>query len=126
MHFWCLIYVFLGWYIEKVKPGEYGVKLPFYFLFLKSYWSKNNDNNKQKREDLNDVKVEKIQLNEENSNFFEKEPTNLKATVKLKQLTKKFHVNFEERIKVNNLSLNFYENQVTGFLGINLNKKPCN
>merc|ERR1711968_393288 len=32
-----LIYFFLGWYIDKVKPSEYGSSQPFYF-FLSPFW----------------------------------------------------------------------------------------
>lgn len=34
MIFWSIVYIVLGWYLEKVFPGEYGVKMPFYFPFM--------------------------------------------------------------------------------------------
>jgi hypothetical protein len=32
------LYMFCAWYTDKVFPGEYGIKYPFYFLFSKNYW----------------------------------------------------------------------------------------
>ena len=32
------LYLFCAWYTDKVFPGEYGIKYPFYFLFSKNYW----------------------------------------------------------------------------------------
>lgn len=32
------LYLFLGWYLDQVLPRKYGAPLPFYFLFLPSYW----------------------------------------------------------------------------------------
>jgi hypothetical protein len=34
MNLWSVFYLLLSWYLERVKPGEYGVKLPFYFPFM--------------------------------------------------------------------------------------------
>jgi hypothetical protein len=34
MLFWSGFYLLLSWYIERVSPGEYGVKLPYYFPFM--------------------------------------------------------------------------------------------
>ena len=34
----CAVYLVLGWYLERVLPSEYGVKRPFYFPFLPSFW----------------------------------------------------------------------------------------
>ena len=79
------------------------------FLKQKSYWLGKS---------ANDVSLEEYDLGENlMSESFEEDPMNLKATVKLSNLTKKFHVNFEEKTVVNNISIKFYENQITGFLG---------
>lgn len=48
--------------------------------------------------------------------FYEKEPTNLKVGVKIKNLEKVFH---NKKVAVRNLSLNMYENQITVLLGHN-------
>ena len=38
MTIWCVFYLILTWYLEKILPGEYGVPLPFYFLFTVCYF----------------------------------------------------------------------------------------
>jgi len=50
---------------------------------------------------------------------FEQDP-NLKCTVSLKNISKYFRVGFSQNKKVvDDLSVNFYENQITGLLGHN-------
>lgn len=39
MIFWSVVYIFLGWYLDKVFPGEYGIKMPFYFPFMVTLFS---------------------------------------------------------------------------------------
>ncbi len=34
----CFVYGIIMWYIEAVKPGEFGIPQPWYFPFKKSYW----------------------------------------------------------------------------------------
>jgi ATP-binding cassette subfamily A (ABC1) protein 3 len=34
MLFWSFVYLLLSWYFEQVFPGEYGIKMPFYFPFM--------------------------------------------------------------------------------------------
>ena len=31
---WSCVYLVLSWYLEKIMPGDYGVRLPFYFPFM--------------------------------------------------------------------------------------------
>ena len=33
-----ILFILLGWYLDKVIPQQYGAAQPFYFLFLPSYW----------------------------------------------------------------------------------------
>lgn len=33
-----LLYTVLGWYLGKIVPQEFGITLPWYFPFTKSYW----------------------------------------------------------------------------------------
>ncbi|CAE7454884.1 ABCA1, partial [Symbiodinium sp. CCMP2456] len=33
-----LLYTLLGWYLDRVVPKEFGVRLPFYFPFQRSFW----------------------------------------------------------------------------------------
>nr|QUF59432.1 ATP-binding cassette transporter Abca3-like4 [Brachionus angularis] len=109
---WSFVYLLASWYIEKISPGEFGIKQPWNFIFKKSYWNENKtDKIEYNNEEL---------INEENYNdSFEREPIDLNASVRIKNLTKVFRTGFEDKIAVDNLSLNFYENQITGFLGHN-------
>lgn len=38
MLLWSAFYIPLIWYFEKILPGQFGVPLPFYFIFMPSYW----------------------------------------------------------------------------------------
>jgi hypothetical protein len=38
MIFWTIIYIPLIWYFEKIMPKQFGISLPFYFIFQRSYW----------------------------------------------------------------------------------------
>lgn len=117
MHLWSVFYLTLGWYLEKVFPGEYGVKHPWYFLFIKSYWKGSLKRLGRNRDEEDNMLLEEKTLRD--AGYFEQDPASLRATVKLKNLTKTFRVGFENKVAVNKLSLNFYENQITGFLGHN-------
>ena len=105
---WTVIYLPIAWYIERIFPGEYGAPLPFYFPFMKSYWFKNKDM-------VGDIKFTEMQTN---NIGFEKDP-DLNCTVSIKNITKKFRIGFQDKTVVDNLSINFYENQITGLLGHN-------
>ena len=50
------------------------------------------------------------------TNLFEQEPQNLPIGVSIRNLTKKYS---DSKLAVDNLSVNFYENQITAFLGHN-------
>ena len=39
---WTLFYLVLSWYFERVFPGEYGIKLPYYFPFMVVILADNN------------------------------------------------------------------------------------
>lgn len=80
MLLWSAVYLILSWYIERIFPGEYGIKLPFYFPFMPSYWFESY-NKEEERVHLNS-------MNEEDSDAFEQEPTGLYASVKIENLTK--------------------------------------
>ena len=38
MYNYTYVYAYTCRYIDAVKPGKYGIRRPFYFLFLPSYW----------------------------------------------------------------------------------------
>ena len=72
-----IIYMFLGFFLQNVLQHEYGIKQPIYFLFTKSFWGfENNDNN-----DINIILSENNKdiienNNKENNNSLEKNKNN--------------------------------------------------
>uniref|UniRef100_A0A1I8IFT6 ABC transporter domain-containing protein n=1 Tax=Macrostomum lignano TaxID=282301 RepID=A0A1I8IFT6_9PLAT len=108
----------LTWYIEKVFPGKYGVPKPFYFPFTKSYWC-SSCSKVELAPDQGDVEMTG------DRQHFEEEPRNLKVGAALRALTKVYKPglcackNAKDFIAVNSVTYNFYEGQVTSFLGHN-------
>lgn len=81
MTFWSFFYLGLSWYIERIFPGDFGVKLPLHFPFMKSYWFDSNTETDDTDSDSN-----------EDNPAFEKEPSDLTVSVRLKKLTKVFNI----------------------------------
>ncbi|XP_076811813.1 phospholipid-transporting ATPase ABCA1-like isoform X2 [Clavelina lepadiformis] len=103
-----VIYMLLTWYIENVFPGTYGVPQPWYFFLTKSYWCKtstiSNGGDNHKAAEINpDAKVENV-------------PRDLKLGVSIHNLRKVYD---NGKVAVDDLSMNFYEGQITSFLGHN-------
>uniref|UniRef100_A0A3P8SHL2 P-type phospholipid transporter n=1 Tax=Amphiprion percula TaxID=161767 RepID=A0A3P8SHL2_AMPPE len=93
-----VLYGVLAWYLDNVFPGQYGIGRPFYFPFLPCYW-------------LNSVAPVSEQP------FFEAEPADLMKGVCIQDLVKVF--GSCAKPAVDGLSINFYESQITAFLGQN-------
>uniref|UniRef100_A0A5F9DRX4 ABC transporter domain-containing protein n=1 Tax=Oryctolagus cuniculus TaxID=9986 RepID=A0A5F9DRX4_RABIT len=98
------LYGLVAWYVEAVFPGEYGVPKPWYFFVQKSYWFGNP--------------VKKMEEDNELSSFveneyFEAEPVGLVAGIQIHHLRKTTFV------AIKDLTLNFYEGQITVLLGPN-------
>ncbi|MGH0155462.1 UNVERIFIED_CONTAM: hypothetical protein FKN15_046681 [Acipenser sinensis] len=106
-----LLYGLLGWYVEAVFPGEYGVPLPWHFFMLPSYWCSTPCLALVKEEE----DVEKALKGE----FIEEEPVGLVSGIKIKHLAKVFKVGNVIREAVRDLTLNMYEGQITVLLGHN-------
>lgn len=104
----------LVWYLENVVPTSYGLIRKWYFPFTKSYWRevilgrlsapKNVDQQEPNSEDL-DVA------------FHEPPDSDLNIGVSVRGLTKCF--GRKKFLAVNNMWVDFYENQITAFLGHN-------
>uniref|UniRef100_A0A452UE04 P-type phospholipid transporter n=1 Tax=Ursus maritimus TaxID=29073 RepID=A0A452UE04_URSMA len=101
MLFDTFLYGVMTWYIEAVFPGQYGIPRPWYFPCTKSYWfgeetdEKSHPGSSQKGE----------------------EPTHLKLGVSIQNLMKVYRDGM--KVAVDGLALNFYEGQITSFLGHN-------
>ena len=95
MMFSCLFYWLLSWYFEKVFPGEYGTPLGWNFLFQRDYW-------RSEKVDPTEVIARRNSINQ--------------SIVHVDHLVKKFG---PDKIAVNDVSFDLYENQITSLLGPN-------
>ncbi|XP_019618294.1 PREDICTED: ATP-binding cassette sub-family A member 1-like [Branchiostoma belcheri] len=111
MLFDAFLYGLMTWYIEAVFPGQYGVPRPWYFPVLKSYWCGSDSKLSGLTHGMADMP--RILKSED----FEKEPTHLPLGVGIQNLTKVYKEG--NKLAVDGLSLNFYEGQITSFLGHN-------
>ncbi|CAF0703608.1 unnamed protein product [Brachionus calyciflorus] len=108
---WTLVYIPITWYIERILPGEFGAPLPFYFPFMPSYWRS------PKKTDLINFEPDIVK---QDKYGFEKDPIGLTQSISIQKMTKKFRFGLSKnKTVVDNISLNFYENQITGLLGHN-------
>uniref|UniRef100_A0A8C5R778 ATP binding cassette subfamily A member 3 n=1 Tax=Leptobrachium leishanense TaxID=445787 RepID=A0A8C5R778_9ANUR len=108
------LYSLVGWYVEAVFPGDYGVPQPWYFFILPSYWC-GTPRMAEVLEKEEDEDPEKALQGE----YLEEEPSDLVAGVRIKHLTKVYKVNGKRRIAVRDLTLSMYEGQITVLLGHN-------
>nr|QER78485.1 ATP-binding cassette transporter [Diaphorina citri] len=94
----------LIWYVDNVRPGPYGLKKPYLFFLKKSYWMTTKSKSHQTATD--------------HSNYtatFEPPPPNAKVGIRVRDLAK----NFGNFVAVDNISIDFYEGQITALLGHN-------
>ncbi|XP_057710932.1 phospholipid-transporting ATPase ABCA1-like isoform X1 [Corythoichthys intestinalis] len=108
MLFDAALYWTLTWYIENVFPGQYGIPRPWYFPFTASYWC--GSASKADTPLQNDVAT----LHDE---YLEKTDPGLKAGVSVRNLVKIYKTG--KKLAVDGLSVDFYENHITSFLGHN-------
>ncbi|KAK2490464.1 hypothetical protein MC885_020850 [Smutsia gigantea] len=108
-----VLYGLVAWYVEAVFPGQLGVPQPWYFCFTPSYWRGSPRTAMGKEE--GDEDPEKALGTE----YFEAEPEDLVAGVKIKHVSKMFRVGNVRKAAVRDLSLNLYEGQITVLLGHN-------
>ena len=113
MYLDAVIYLLLALYIEQVFPGAYGVPKKWYFVFQKSFWIGES----------NEVTVEDAKLHFDPTfsvkgpSFEVEEVSGEKIGVQLRDMTKIYPTG--KKLAVDQLSMNFYENQITSFLGHN-------
>ncbi|GFS11780.1 ATP-binding cassette transporter sub-family A, partial [Elysia marginata] len=99
-----LIHCIIAWYLDNVRPGEFGVPKPFYFPFTRAYWvgPKASSNSMYEYENAD-------------TKHFEKDPTGLNAGIQIAQLRKVFG----KKVAVDGTSLKMYDGQITVLLGHN-------
>ncbi|XP_061410563.1 LOW QUALITY PROTEIN: glucosylceramide transporter ABCA12-like [Lethenteron reissneri] len=120
------IYFIVGWYIRNVYPGTYGLARPFYFLFTVSYWQQvcccgsrrrpmgylaRNMAHESPADSKTDAKDGSMRPQ------LEAVPAGLTAGVSLRSLTKQYSKG--KKAALQDLSLDFYEDQITTLLGHN-------
>ncbi|XP_076450764.1 uncharacterized protein LOC143286815 isoform X2 [Babylonia areolata] len=101
------IYLVLGWYVRNVKPGKYGVKQPWYFPVLPSYWCSCLSRSSS---------VKPMPPRSADGGLFEPDPEGLDIGVSLRDLRKTFKGKHEV---VRGVSVNIYHDQITTLLGHN-------
>lgn len=128
-----VIYMVLAWYIETVWPGEYGISRPWYFMFTISYWTGEKNTKLFKKSDrfsffnwlydtkqkiiLEEEKLEENLLtNNESVEVIENE-NDLVAGIVIDKLNKVYTRGNNHALK--GLSVKFYQNEITAFLGHN-------
>lgn len=104
-----VIYLLIALYVEKIKPGDYGVAEPWYFLFTKSYWCKSSKTTDTHTE--NGFRISSLNIHN-----MEPDPRDKEAGVEIKNLRKVFS---NKKVAVKGLRLNMYEDQITVLLGHN-------
>uniref|UniRef100_A0A3Q2YND9 P-type phospholipid transporter n=1 Tax=Hippocampus comes TaxID=109280 RepID=A0A3Q2YND9_HIPCM len=104
MLFDAALYWTLTWYIENVFPGQYGIPRPWYFPFTASYW-------------CGRPSVPGDHLQKDAADYLEKSDPNLKVGVSVRNLVKIYKTG--NKLAVDGLSVDFYENHITSFLGHN-------
>ncbi|XP_061489186.1 phospholipid-transporting ATPase ABCA1 isoform X2 [Rhineura floridana] len=107
MLFDSLLYGIMTWYIESVCPGQYGIPRPWYFPFMKSYWCGEESGERQ----LPSLHMKSSEI------CMEEEPSHLCLGVSIQSLVKVYRD--DKKLAVDGLTLNFYEGQITSFLGHN-------
>ena len=119
------LYIVLVWYLENAFPGEFGVPRPWWFPFSISYWSEFFGFSKDKLVfNSNDIDKNNygpgnpgIRAAEYGDMPFEKEPTELPLGATIQKLSKKYKG--ADKFAIEDLNINFYEGQITSFLGHN-------
>ncbi|NXH17228.1 ABCA1 protein, partial [Bucco capensis] len=103
------LYGFAPWYLEGVFPGQYGIPKPWNFPFLKSYWLGEPSSAGHPPYPTSPPTAPQV--------LVEEPPAQLQPGVSIRNLVKVY--GSSSRAAVNGLSLDFYEGQITSFLGHN-------
>ncbi|XP_072454007.1 phospholipid-transporting ATPase ABCA3-like [Notamacropus eugenii] len=103
-------YAFITWYVEAVFPGKYGIPQSWNFFLLNSYWFGTSKSTAE-----TDIEL----TNPFENPYIEEDPLGLEAGIQIKHLSKVFIVNHVKKYAVNDLTMNFYEGQITVLLGHN-------
>lgn len=104
-----IIYFLVAWYMENIRPGDFGIPKPFYFPFTKSYWCGVST----------EAELLQVSFDHTDTEKFEPDPPDLHAGINISHLRKEFGSGKNKKVAVADTSLNMYENQITVLLGHN-------
>ncbi|XP_033746448.1 ATP-binding cassette sub-family A member 3-like [Pecten maximus] len=104
-----IIYFLVAWYMENIRPGDFGIPKPFYFPFTKSYWCGVRT----------EAEMLQVTVDHKDQEKFEPDPADLHAGINISHLRKEFGSGKDKKVAVADTSLNMYENQITVLLGHN-------
>lgn len=99
-----VIQMLIALYVEKIKPGEFGVPEKSYFPFTAKFWTGT----------VKAPAMDHDPLHATNSDF-ETEPKGCFAGIQVRELRKVYG----KKVAVHDLTLNMYEDQITVLLGHN-------
>jgi ABC-type transport system involved in cytochrome bd biosynthesis fused ATPase/permease subunit len=115
-----VIHLIIAWYLDNVLPGEFGVKLPFWFVFSPKYWrhifcSRNSATSST---------TASVQTSTPALNGTDHTAHVATAAVEVSGLVKMFRKNalydsVHDKLAVNGVSFSIAEGQVFSFLGHN-------
>ncbi|XP_062380450.1 phospholipid-transporting ATPase ABCA1a isoform X3 [Sardina pilchardus] len=108
MLFDAFLYAVMTWYIEAVFPGQFGIPRPWYFPFTKTYWC---------GEECGGTSSSPDKKSNAEAVCMEEEPAHLERGVYIENLVKVY--SHGKKLAVDDLTLGFYEGQITSFLGHN-------
>ena len=116
----CLIYLFIGYYLQNILKHEFGIRKPWYFLFTKKYWGYketkiNAINDEKSNEELLINNEQNINDNFQNEDIY-KEMVDPKDCIKIRSIYKKYD---DGKEAVKHVSLNLYKNEIFALLGHN-------
>ncbi|XP_041484930.1 uncharacterized protein LOC121431427 [Lytechinus variegatus] len=116
------IYFILGWYIKTLFPGKYGIPRKWYFPLQPSFWCQCSMSRKRDMKQYINSAFDPesgVALTDQGP-VVEEEPSNLPVGIAILNLTKVYRSCLkDEKVAVDNLTLNFFEGQVTALLGHN-------
>ncbi|XP_021342260.1 ATP-binding cassette sub-family A member 7-like isoform X2 [Mizuhopecten yessoensis] len=111
-----VIYAMFVWYIEAVFPGDFGIPRKWYFPIQKSYWCGTAGAHSVDGMAYA-IGESTLELNGSSVRTMEKEPTHRRLGVAIRKLKKVYAQG--KKVAVDGLTMNFYEGQITSFLGHN-------
>jgi ATP-binding cassette subfamily A (ABC1) protein 1 len=124
-----ILYTFIGIYLEQVLPKEFGVRLPWYFPVMPSFWfpsifGEHSPSGSTGADDMGVSLLPGTAAIEEGQHIEAPGPELMKQlsdnkTLSLRNLRKTFSTPDGTKVAVNDLTLTMFEGQITCLLGHN-------